>query len=131
MQIRRLVLAAALTTALLVPSLLALAEEGAPPPPDPMVARKALMASIARGKKLWHGSWGEGTKTCFECHSEGPNRMRMGRVRSYPKYDFGLGKVITIQQKLQQMITEQAKGTAFALGHEDLTAIEAYLNTIR
>lgn len=131
MSTRRLGLAALLVLAVLVPTLLARADGDDGAPPDPMVARKALLAAIDRGKTLWRGSWGEGTKACAECHTEGPNRMRAGRVRSYPKYDFGMGKVITLQQKLTQMIKEQSKGQPLPLGHEDLTAIEAYLNTIR
>ena len=131
MTIRRLGLPLLLATLLLAPALLARADGEAEAPDDPMVARKALMAAIARGKALWTGSWGEGTKTCAECHTEGPNRMRAGRIRSYPKYDYALGKVITFQQKLAQMVTEQSKGKALPLGHDDLTAIEAYLHTLR
>ena len=131
MSARRLSLVALLALTLLAPSLGARAEGEAAPVQDPLVARKALLAAIARGKELWQGSWGEGTKACAECHTEGPNRMRPGRVRSYPKYDFGIGKVIVLQQKIRQMVAEQSKGGTLALGSDDLVALEAYLQTIR
>ena len=131
MSVRLAALLFALALAVLLPTLGARAGDDEPPAQDPLVARKALMAAIARGKALWNGSWGEDTKSCAECHSEGPNRMRMGRVRSYPKYDYGKGKVIGLQQKLAQMVAEQCKATPLPLGHDDLVALEAYLQTVR
>ena len=131
MPTRRILLVLVVALLIAVPPLLARGEEPRPPVQDPQVAMKALRAAIARGKKLWSPSWGEGTKTCAECHQPGPNRMHGGRIRRYPAYDFGMGKVVTLNQKLAQMLTEQSKGKALPLGHADLTALEAYLKTLR
>ena len=97
-------------------------------PQDP---RKVLEAAIERGRELYTTPWVEGGKACAECHGEGANKMRATRLKSYPKYDFVLKQLLTGQQKLNHMIETQAKGEPLPLGHEKLTALEAYISTLR
>ena len=99
-------------------------------PPDPR-ARAAWDKAVKRGRQLYSQSWGPGTKTCAECHGPGPNRMRSGRAKSYPKFDKAAGKVISAQQKINQMIKVHTLAKPLPLGSDDLNAIEAYLGTIR
>lgn len=94
-------------------------------------ARAALEKAIAEGKKLYTQSWGEGSKACAECHGPGPNKLRGARLKTYPKWDKTAGKVISGQQKLNQMIEQMAKGQPFGLGSDELNALEAYVSTLR
>ena len=94
-------------------------------------ARKAQMAALARGRALWNQAWSEGGKTCASCHGPGPNQMRGMRLKRYPTYDRIARRVITGQQKLNQMITSQGRGAALELGSDDLNALEAYVSSLR
>ena len=91
----------------------------------------ALAAAVKKGQELWKKPWSAGAKACMECHGGGPNKMTAVRVKSYPKYDKGYDKVVTVQQKINQMITEKAKGTALELGCDDLNALEAFVSTLK
>ena len=97
---------------------------------DPAAA-KAMAQAVRRGQILWRKTWRPGIKSCIACHATGPNRMTKVRLKSYPKYDTELGRVVTVQQKLNQMIVTKSGGTALSLGGEDLNGLEAYLATLR
>lgn len=90
-----------------------------------------LAAAVERGRALFQQSWGPGTKSCAVCHAGGKNKLTGARLKAYPKYDKALGKVATGQEKLNEMIQSKSKGTAFALGSAELTALEAFIATLR
>ncbi len=102
-----------------------------PPVFDPQVARKALMDAVARGRELFQKKWNEGGKSCADCHTQGPNRLRAARLKSYPKYDLDAQKVITGQQKMNEMLREKVKTKPMELGSDDLNALEAFVSTLR
>ena len=89
----------------------------------------ALAAAVKEGRALWNKAWTEGGKSCAKCHDRGPNKMAGKRVNSYPKYDKTSKRVVSIQVKLNQMITKHCKGEALELGSKELTALEAYAKT--
>jgi mono/diheme cytochrome c family protein len=99
------------------------------PPADPAAA--AMAAAVRRGDELFHGAWVQGGKACANCHGEGQNKMTASRLKGYPKYDLTWQKVVTGQQKMNQMIKVKAGGEPLVLGSEDLNALEAYLSTLR
>jgi cytochrome c553 len=121
----------------LLPALLAVLVVGGLLLRDPSAARaedpaaKALAAARKRGEHLWKQSWRPGAKACFSCHGQGQNRMTAFRLKSYPKYDKALRRVITGQEKLNYMIVTKCGGKAMQLGAADLTSIEAYISTLR
>jgi len=94
-------------------------------------ASDALAAAVKAGEALWNKTYGAGSKSCAECHKSGPNAMKASRLKSYPKFDKGLNKVVTGQQKLNQMLVDKSRGAGLELGSEDLTALEAYMATLR
>lgn len=98
---------------------------------DRATAQAALTKAIERGQELFGKRWSEGGKPCAECHGPGPNKLRSTRLKAYPKWDKTAGKVITGQQKLNQMIAQMARGTALDLGSDDLNALEAYVSSLR
>jgi len=94
-------------------------------------ADKALAEAVKRGKALFEKSWSSGSKGCFACHTRGPNKMTATRAESYPKFDKGLGKVVTVQQKINDMIKTKSMGEQLTLGSDDMNALEAYLETLK
>ena len=97
------------------------------------VAADALAKAIETGKKLFADkSIGTSGKSCTKCH-EDPKRPKLSlaaRANTYPKYDRREKKVITLGQKVNQMVVRMLKGKAEDLGSERLVAIEAYLMSI-
>lgn len=94
-------------------------------------ADRALEAAIERGRVLYEQSWQPGAKSCRACHARGPNQLTSERIASYPKYDKTLKRVVSAQQKLAQMIKAKGQGEPPELGSEDLTALEAYVSSLR
>ena len=94
-------------------------------------AAEALAESVARGKALWRQVWKRGVKGCFACHTRGPNKMAARRLRTYPKYDKAMGKVVSARQKINHMINAKSGGKHLDLGSDDLTALEAYIATLK
>jgi mono/diheme cytochrome c family protein len=92
---------------------------------------EALAAAVRRGKQLYEQSWRPRAKSCRACHARGANKMTGERLKSYPKYDKVFRRVVSAQQKLQQMVKAKGGGTPPALGSEDLNALEAYVATLK
>ncbi len=94
-------------------------------------AEKKLEEARKKGQALYRKSWKKGAKACFACHTRGANKLTGRRLKAYPKYDKALKRVVTAQEKINQMIKSKSGGKELALGHEDLTALEAYISTLR
>ena len=94
-------------------------------------ADKALEEAVAHGKTLWRKVWKKGSKACFACHTRGPNKMAARRLRTYPKYDKAMGRVVSARQKINHMIQSKSGGAALDLDSDDLTALEAYIATLK
>jgi len=94
-------------------------------------ADAALAAAVKQGLALYRKSWKKGAKGCFACHTRGPNKLTGRRLKSYPKYDKALKKVVTVQEKINAMIKKKSGGKQLDLGHADLTALEAYISTLK
>lgn len=94
-------------------------------------ADKALAESVAKGKTLWRKVWKKGAKGCFACHTRGPNKMAARRLRTYPKYDKAMKRVVSARQKINNMIKSKSGGELLDLDSDDLTALEAYIATLK
>lgn len=94
-------------------------------------ADKALREAVKKGSTLWKKSWRPGAKGCFACHTRGPNKMTARRANSYPKYDKALGKVVSVQQKINNMIKTKSGGKTLALDSDDMNALLAYVKTLK
>ena len=132
--LRTLLLAGLLLLSSLVVGRAFLSDAGADAAADAKAAAKAraaLAASITRGKVLWRQSWRPGAKGCFACHVRGPNKMLGQRLATYPKFDLSMGKVVSARQKINHMIKVKSGGKLLALASDDLTALEAYIKTLR
>jgi cytochrome c len=98
------------------------------------VAKEALDKAVARGAELWKDKKLLGLrKSCASCHEdpEKPQLNMMTREFQYPAYSRRKRKVVTLQQKLNEMLKYQSKGKELAADSADLGALGAYLNSIR
>ena len=96
-------------------------------------AREAQENSVKLGKALFgDAEFGTNGKSCTKCHEnpDKPNLNLPERVGDFPKWERREKKVITIGQKINQMIVRNLKGEAMELGSEKLVALEAYLMSI-
>jgi cytochrome c len=93
-------------------------------------AAEALAAAVEQGRTIFRNEeFGTNGKACATCH-ENPDRPKLhlkDRVGDYPKYDKRERKVITLGQKINQMIERMVRGEPLELGSEKLVAIEAWL----
>jgi cytochrome c len=95
-------------------------------PADPPEMKQA----IERGHVLFTQPWAEGAKACSACHAGGRNKLTGARVNEYPKYDRAMKRVVSGQQKINQMIETKSGGVPLELGSDDLNALEAYIKSI-
>jgi len=92
---------------------------------------RAMRGALQKGKALFQKIWRKGGKSCFTCHGAGRNKLTSTRLRSFPKYDKSFKRVITAQQKMNQMIRYKAGGPLQTLGSDDMNALEAYISRLR
>jgi cytochrome c553 len=98
---------------------------------DPRVAadRAQWDETVARGKALFADpSLGVGAKSCAGCHT--PESLR-NVADSYPKSDARSGRLISLQERIGQMIVGQMGGKQLPLGDIRTVSLEAYLKSLR
>ena len=69
-------------------------------------------------------------RACSLCHDDSRRRPRLylkKNLGEFPKWDRREKKVITLGQKINQMLVRNLQGEAEELGSEKLVALEAYL----
>jgi cytochrome c len=96
------------------------------------VAKEAMDRTVARGKELWT-SKDLGKKTCASCH-ENPEKPKLNlatRQFSYPAYSRRKKAVVTMQQKINEMIVANSRGKALDGDSADLAALDAYVASLR
>ena len=96
-------------------------------------AAAALKKAVDQGNELFRDpSLGTKERACAKCH-EDPEKEHLGlaaRANTYPKWDRRERKVISLPQKMNQMIDRMLGGKPLALGSDKLVALEAYLMSI-
>jgi cytochrome c len=96
------------------------------------LAKDALDKSVARGKELF-ASKSLGKKTCAECH-ENPDKPQFNLVTrewAYPAYSVKKRGVVSLGQKINEMLKGKSRGPEMALGSDDLVALEAYVMSLK
>lgn len=140
MRIARWTLTAILTgaalSALLGASLVPATTTSASAEDDPeelaKTAKDELTKAIARGKELF-ASGDLGRKSCQTCHEDPdkPEDDLTGHAFSYPAYSRRARRVVTLQQKINEMIKYKARGPELEADGADIAAIAAYVESIR
>jgi cytochrome c len=97
-------------------------------------AAEALKKAVDEGNRLFRDpALGTSGKFCATCHEDAqkPKLALSSRVGDYPKWDRRADAVITLGQKVRQMIEKNVKGSPPDLGSAPLVALEAYLMSLR
>jgi cytochrome c len=96
------------------------------------VADEALAKAVAKGKELW-SSKDLFKKSCASCH-ENPDKPKLNlatREWSYPAYSRRKRGVVTLQQKIQEMIQFNSRGQPFDDKGADVAALAAYTMSLK
>lgn len=108
-------------------------DEDAGPTPEQIAAAKAAMEkAVARGKELWNSTEGV-KKSCAKCHDD-PEKPKLDlskREYSYPAYSRRKKAVVTLQQKINEMIKFNGRGEPIDANGTDIAALEAYVVSLR
>ena len=95
------------------------------------IAKEAMDVAVKRGRELWD-SREMGRKTCASCHEdpEKPDLDFATRKYKYPAYSRRARGIVTMQQKLNEMIKFQSRGQALEADSTDLAALAAYIRHV-
>ena len=96
------------------------------------IAQEALDKSVTRGKELFHSKT-LGKKSCSECH-ENPDKPQFNLVTrqfGYPAYSVKKRSVVSLGQKINEMLSAKSRGKEMELGSADLVALEAYVTSLK
>lgn len=99
------------------------------------VADEALAKAVAKGKELWLDAGKEKRfkKSCASCH-DNPDKPQLNlatRSFAYPAYSRRRRAVVTMHQKIQEMVQHNSKGAPLDDKGPDVAALEAYVMSLR
>jgi sulfur-oxidizing protein SoxA len=83
------------------------------------------MLWVQRGATLWQQSVA-GTPSCASCHDPAAESMR-GVAARYPAFNAGAGKVMNLEQRINNCRTERQKAAAYEYESQDLLALTAWV----
>ena len=96
------------------------------------IAKEEMDKALARGKELW-ASKELGRKTCQQCHEDAdkPEDDLTERKWAYPAFSRRARRVVTLQQKINEMIKYKARGKELDAAGADIAALAAYVESLR
>jgi len=96
------------------------------------VAQEALVKAVARGKEIWNDK-SIGKKSCATCHdaADKPQLNMATREWSYPAYSRRKRQVVTLHQKIQEMVQFNSRGPVFDDKGTDIAALAAYMTSLK
>src|SRR5262245_50278925 len=98
------------------------------------IAADALDKSVKRGKELFRSKdLVSAKKSCAECH-ENPDKPQLSlatRQFGYPAYSVKKRSVVSLGQKINEMLSAKSRGAEMTLGSADLVALEAYVMSLK
>lgn len=84
------------------------------------------MLWVAEGEAWWQRPAGRSQRSCASCHGEAATAMKGVAVR-YPAFDAGLGKPISLQQRIQQCRQVQQQAEPWRAESQELLGMESYV----
>ncbi|TAM86996.1 sulfur oxidation c-type cytochrome SoxA [bacterium] len=81
---------------------------------------------VDKGKTLWNTVDGSAGKSCAACHGAAESSMK-GLAATYPKIDPHSGKLIDIEQRINQERTQRMGAAPFKWESQELLALTAYV----
>lgn len=85
------------------------------------------MLWVARGEALWSAKRGAAAKACASCHGEAARSMR-GVSASHPKYSPAIGRVVSLDERINACVSGQQKAAPLQWESEDLLSLGAYVS---
>jgi cytochrome c len=107
-------------------------DDDAPAPGQAEAAKAAMDKALARGKELWNDK-SLFKKSCASCH-ENPDKPQLSmktRVYSYPAFSRRKKGIVTMHQKIQEMVEYSAVGKPLDDKGTDIAALEAYVRSLK
>lgn len=81
---------------------------------------------VEEGEQAWAHAEGTAGQSCSSCHQDATQSMRGVRAR-YPAHDARLGRVLTLEQRINQCRTERMGAPALPVDSRPLNAMAAYI----
>lgn len=81
---------------------------------------------VEKGAELWHSTDGSAGKSCMSCHDTAARAMRDVGTR-YPVFASELGKLINLEQRINQCRTERMGAAAWPWESEQLLAMTTFV----
>jgi mono/diheme cytochrome c family protein len=97
--------------------------------PEILAMQDAWEKTVSRGETLFGDpELGSNGKSCADCHTAESLRKVKG---NYPKYDVGLGKMVSLEEHLNYMVVKKLEGEPLQAGDERILALALYIKSLR
>ena len=107
-------------------------EDVGPSPEQKKAAQDALDKAVARGKEIW-SSTDRFKKPCSKCH-DAPDKPLLNlatREFTYPAWSKRKKGIVTMQQKLQEMIQFSSRGAVLDDKGTEIADLNAYVMSLK
>lgn len=96
------------------------------------LAAEELAKAVKRGQEIWT-SKDMFKKSCASCHEDAnkPNLNMKTRAWSYPAYSRRAKGIVTLHQKIQEMVEFSSRGKRLDDNGRDIAAIAAYVTSLK
>jgi sulfur-oxidizing protein SoxA len=84
------------------------------------------MLWVEKGAKLWSAAAGTEGKSCTSCHGDAAASMK-GAATRYPLFDKTAGRLINLENRMQQCRTERQQAPPLRYGSDELLSLSAYV----
>ncbi len=81
---------------------------------------------LASGERMWSEKTGERGRACADCHGEAANSMK-GVAARYPAFDNALGRVISLEQRINGCRESRQGAAALVYESDELLSISAFV----
>lgn len=107
-------------------------EDAGPTPEQVQMMNEALAKSVARGKEIWNAK-DLFKKSCASCHDDAdkPKLNLATREYSYPAYSRRKKGVVTLHQKINEMVKFNSRGAPLDNEGSDIAALTAYVVSLK
>ncbi|MCG3135775.1 MAG: hypothetical protein HMLKMBBP_03531 [Planctomycetes bacterium] len=96
------------------------------------LAADELAKAVKRGAEIW-SSKDMFKKSCASCHEDAnkPNLNMKTRAWSYPAYSRRAKGIVTLHQKIQEMVEFSSRGKRLDDNGRDIAALAAYVTSLK
>jgi len=85
------------------------------------------MLWVARGEALWSARRGAAGRACASCHDDAARSMK-GVSVGYPRHSPALGRVVSLDERINACVSGQQQAAPLAWESEELLSLSAYVS---